>query len=605
VSGRPPTDLDECVDRGLLVADAGVIGFRHELVRIAVEAAVAPGRAAELHRRALAVLGARPPGEVEPARLAHHAQRAGDRAAVLAHARIAAEQAAALGAHRQAANHIRHALAASDAMPPGGRAALLEDLGRQCHLADDLDAALRAWQDAVREWQAAGDDRGRGRALVGLAITALHLASEIPLGEAACDDALDLLARLAPGPEYASACAVRAKLSAMGFRNADAVGWGERLLAVAGDDDTGPAQAYALLAIGIGRALDGDPAGLDLIEHSITLAVRAGDHEQAGLAYFWTQPICVTRRWYQRADDWYARALAFTEDHGQEIWRQWARAFRSRALLDRGRWDEAEVMASEVLRSAGVDDGRKMISSVVLGRLRTRRGDPGPDPVLDRVRTTTVTAEPVVGWMIGATTALAEAATYAGDPARVRAIVTPALARAETQGEPWFTGELAYWLSRTGPLDAPPARAAEPYRLQVSGRYREAADAWRELGCPYETALALADSPEEAHLREALATFDALGAKPMRDATARRLRQLGVRDVPRRPTGAAPHGLTAREQEVLTLLADGLRNTEIAESLFLSTRTVEHHVAAVLRKLGLPNRTEAARYARRNGAARR
>jgi DNA-binding CsgD family transcriptional regulator len=247
-----------------------------------------------------------------------------------------------------------------------------------------------------------------------------------------------------------------------------------------------------------------------------------------------------------------------------------------------------------------------MISMVVLGRLRTRRGDAEPHLMLDQVRATTVEAEPVVGWMIGATPALAEAAAYAGDTEQLRAIVTPALARAETQGEPWLLGELAYWLARADTPAAIPARAAEPYRLQLAGHAQEAADRWRDIGCPYEAALALADSHEEGHLREALAVFDGLGAKPMRDITARRLRQLGIRDVPRRPTGVAgPDGLTAREQEVLALLADGLRNTEIARTLFLSTRTVEHHVAAVLRKLGLPNRTEAARYARRNGVAAR
>jgi len=599
VSARPATDLDECVNRGLLVADGGAVAFRHELVRVAVEAAVAPGRAAELHRAALSLLGSCPPGGVEPARLAHHAQRAGDRAAVLSYTRIAAERAAALGAHREAADHIRRALEVSEPMPPAGRAALLEQLGLEHHLADDLNAALRAWQDAVAGWRTAADPRGQGRALVGLAITALHLASEIALGQAACDDALALLAGL-PGREYASACAVRAKLSAMGFHNADAVAWGERLMA-AGDPAV---EAFALLSIGIGRAQDGDPDGLGLIERSIELALRAGDYDQAGLGYFWAQPVCAIRRWYERAERWYARALRFTEDHGQEIWRQWVRAFRARALLDQGRWDEAEVMASEVLRSANVDDGRKLISMVVLGRLRTRRGDPEPHLLLDQVRVTTDTAEPVVGWMIGATPARAEAAAYVDDTERVRDIVTPALARAERQGEPWLLGELAYWLSRTGAPVPIPTRVAEPYRLQLAGRGREAADRWRDIGCPYEAALALADCHDEEPLREALAVFDQLGAKPMRDITARRLRRLGIRDVPRRPTGMAhPNGLTVREQEVLMLVADGLRNTEIAQTLFLSTRTVEHHVAAVLRKLGLPNRTEAARYARRNGVA--
>ncbi len=102
-------------------------------------------------------------------------------------------------------------------------------------------------------------------------------------------------------------------------------------------------------------------------------------------------------------------------------------------------------------------------------------------------------------------------------------------------------------------------------------------------------------------LREALAAFDRLGARPMRDITARRLRRFGVRDIPRRPSRTAgPDGLSTREQEVLTLLADGLHNAEIADELFLSRRTVEHHVAAVLHKLGVTNRSEAARYARRN-----
>ncbi|MFF5701118.1 ATP-binding protein [Streptomyces sp. NPDC012794] len=601
VSGRAADDLDACVDRGLVAADDGTVAFRHELVRVAVMEAIPPGRAADLHRRALAVLGARPPGEVEPARLADHAERADDRAAVLTYAPLAAERASSLGAHTEAAAHLRHALDVFGGRPDAARAGLLEELGRQCHLADDLDGALRARQEAVEAWREVGDDRRRGGALVGLAITAAHLAREIPLGEKACDEALALLAGQPPGPEYALACAIRGKLSAMAFRNADAVTWGQRLLATAGED-TGPLErALALLSIGIGRAQDGDVAGLGLIAESVRLARQASAHDQAGLGYFWLQLICVTRRWYREAEQWYGEALSFTDDHGQEVWRQWLRAFRSRALLDQGRWDEAEALASEVLRTAGVDDGRRMIAMVVSGRLRARRGDCDPHPLLTRVGSVMVTAEPVVGWIIGSTPALAEAAAYADDLDQVRTVVTPALAAAAAQGEPWLLGELAYWLSRADGPAAVPARAAEPYRLQLSGRPRESAELWQEIGCPYEAALALADTADEGMLREALAAFDRLGARPMRDITARRLRRLGVRDIPRRPTRAAgPDGLSTREQEVLTLLADGLRNAEIADELFLSRRTVEHHVAAVLRKLGMASRSEAARYARRN-----
>ncbi|MCP2199141.1 ATP-binding protein [Lentzea flava] len=592
VSGRPFADLDECADRGLVVAHGGVVSFRHELARVAVEEAIAPGRAARVHRRALDVLGAAPPGEVEPARLANHALLAQDRSALLTHARAAAEQASALGAHTEAAAHLRRALdVCGDSVL---RAELLEGLGRQCHLADDLGNALRWWQDAVAARTSIGDRRGQGTALAGLAITALHLAREVPLGERSIDQAVEVLTSLPPGPEFAFACAVRAKFAAMGFRNDEAIAWGER--ALVGEEPL--VRALAAMSIGIGRAQNGDVRGLDLIGESIRLTRAAGAYDEAGLAYFWAQLICVTRRWYRQADHWYAEAIAYTEDHGQEVWRQWLRAFRARALLDQGRWDDAEALASEVLRSAAVDDGRTMISMVVLATVRARRGDPDSRQLLTHVRPAMVTAEPVVGWLVGATRALAETAWYAGDLGEVRAIVTPALATAAR--EPWHLGALAHLLSRTGSTVVPD-EAAEPYRLHLTGFHEEAALRWRQVGCPYEAALALTDSGDERLLREALAEFDRLGARPMRDATARRLRRHGVRDIPRRSTTTGADGLTAREREVLTLLADGRRNTEIAEELFLSCRTVEHHVASVLRKLRVPDRAEAARYARRNG----
>jgi DNA-binding NarL/FixJ family response regulator len=80
---------------------------------------------------------------------------------------------------------------------------------------------------------------------------------------------------------------------------------------------------------------------------------------------------------------------------------------------------------------------------------------------------------------------------------------------------------------------------------------------------------------------------------------AGRLRELGLRVPagPREATRANPAGLTARQLEVLELLAEGLTNTEIAERLVVSPRTAEHHVAAVLRKLGAATRRDAVRRA--------
>src|SRR5262249_44576336 len=139
--------------------------------------------------------------------------------------------------------------------------------------------------------------------------------------------------------------------------------------------------------------------------------------------------------------------------------------------------------------------------------------------------------------------------------------------------------------------------------LQIAGDWRGAADAWKEIGCPYEQALALLNG-DEAALREALATFERLGAAPAAEIARRKLRRAGARGLSRGPrpkTQANPYGLTARQLEILLLLAEGLHNAEIAERLSTTPKTVEHHITAILAKLNARSRVEAASIAHESG----
>ena len=169
-------------------------------------------------------------------------------------------------------------------------------------------------------------------------------------------------------------------------------------------------------------------------------------------------------------------------------------------------------------------------------------------------------------------------------------------------------GEIGVWLRRAGRLSAPPPGTSEPFASWISGDLVGASVGFRQMGCPYEAAHALAETDEPASLRVALATFRRLGAAPMVGRVTGQLRGLGVRvpspttDKPVVPSKHAS-GLTDREQEVLKLVSAGFTNPQIASSLYISRKTAEHHVSNILMKLGLTTRSEAAAAAIRLGIA--
>ena len=587
--------LDELVSAGLLTADGEDLRFRHELSRRAVESAVPPHRRVAGHRALLDALLARACDD-DDARLAYHAEGAGDAVLVARFATRAARQAGALGAYRESAAQYERALR----FPPDdsrAMAELFDEYADQLALVDRWPQAAEARQRAIELWQSLGDARREGYDHRKLSSVMWRLCRG-PESVAAGERAVELLEPLGDDPELARMYSAHAfqlwpsdpdAASAMLDRAqqmAEAVGQQDVL-----SDVLNNVAAGAFI-----RREDWVPP----MHEALRIALEAGAEGQAGRAYANAYTFYIAQYRFAEGERFYRDGVAYCDDRDIPTFGTCLRGHRAVALLDTARWDEAVVLADRVLATEA-SPVNLLTSQVTLGLIRARRGVPGAFEVLDAA---VAAADGVdeAEWIAAIRLARAEAHWLAGDDdaaaddlAAVRAAVT-FMEYAED-------AQLSVWEQRLLGAASPVSPAPEPWATWLAGDHTAAAAGWDRRGCGYHAAMALHDSDCDDDLRAAITRFEALGADAAVRRTRQRMKELGHRA----PAGARattrqhPLGLTKREDEVLALLCEGLTNEEIAGRLVVSTRTVDHHVSAVLTKLGVGSRGAAAAQARSLG----
>ena len=341
-----------------------------------------------------------------------------------------------------------------------------------------------------------------------------------------------------------------------------------------------------------------------LLRQALAVALDHGAALEAGFAYTNLHEANCARRSYAESGPYYLAGVAYCEENDIGTYLCCLHGVRTTTLERLGRWDEAVSLSEAVLRRVVASPINRMIPMGAVGRIGARRGDPDAWKCLDEsMAAADGTEDPQ--YVVPARLGRAEAYWLMG--ALTAARHEAGLADLAADGtDPWLSGEAAAWLRRTGATREPRRGLAEPYRLQLDGDWRNAVKLWDEMDCPYDAALALLDAPEEAALRRALGICQDLGATATARIVRRTMRKLGIRSIPagqRTASREHPLSLTRREQEVLDLICASRTNAEIAAHLVISAKTVDHHVSAVLAKLGVPTRRAAAEAAARAGVS--
>jgi DNA-binding CsgD family transcriptional regulator/tetratricopeptide (TPR) repeat protein len=586
-----PLVMDELISHGMLIKDGDDLRFRHEIARVAIEAAVPPYRRVRIHTKIMDALLAS--GSDDDARLAFHAEGAGNPELVLMYAPRAARRAAELGARREAAAQYERALHFVPAGDVRTRAELLDDLAKQLSFFEEWEERC---SEAVALWHALGDSRRESDSLLSLAWGSWWLCRGADFRQSA-EAALKLAEPLGPSPQLAWASNTLAFRRMSEGRYRDSLTLVRQVHEMAVQIGLGDVISDCLtLEAQVVRALGED--WTDPMGAALQVALSGGHEFRAYNAFLFLYLLYCADLRNDEAEQIFNDALAYCDLH--DVGKPCLLAERAGVLEKLGRWDECVSTIGAVLDERKVTRANRMQSLSILAKVMARRGQDGYWQYLDEARDSSLGLEERE-WLIFVGLARVEAYWLEDrlDAARAElARIRDASAGLAVPYRRW----LALWTRRlTGvaePVDL------EPFASHVAGDAAHAAELWDRLGYRYEAALALLDTKEEPLLRDSLARLSDLGAEAAARLVRRTMRDLGIRSIPagtRPATKAHPRGLTAREQQILELLSQGQSNEEIAASLFISVRTVEHHVSAILGKLGATRRKDAAEEAHRLG----
>jgi len=592
--------IDEAIEFGILKSEVDFIFFKHELTRIAIEESLSESKRIILNSQLLDILLRQNNIDHFFARIIHHAIKAGNREAIIKYAPRAAKQASQLGAHNQAVKHYISALEFSDQLTLEERLTLLEGISFECFLTGQVQEAIKASEEALKILKNYTSPESEGEIYRRLSRILWYDCQDVK-GEEYLDRAIKIFENLPLSRNLAMAYSNKSQTYAIREEYDIAIEWGNKALELARKLNDKEVEVHALNNIGCCKMLTENESGEQDLLKSLEISIEKDFFEHATRAYVNLGSIHLQQRNLFAADKYFARGLDYGNEKDIYVFSLCMAGHYAKTKLQFGLWEESIDLANYVLKQKSAPPGNTVMPLNVLAVIRARRNDPGALKLINE----TMALAFKMGEMEKIVSVVSAKAEYFWLQNKLDDFtdeLSSIYFKVLRTNNPWAIGEIAYWIWKAGRLQEIPEIISKPYLLQIQGKWKEASELWNGLHCPYEQALALSEG-DEASMKKSIEIFERLGASATVQLIKQKMRESGIKSIPKGPrqtTKANPSGLTKRELEVLKLVSHGLSNSDIARELFISPKTVDHHISAVFSKLNIHSRIEAASYFQSN-----
>jgi ATP/maltotriose-dependent transcriptional regulator MalT len=594
--------VQDCIDSKILIVDKERILFKHELYRRTIESSLSPLARIALNKKILDLLLESFEENQATERIIHHAKNANEYDLVVKYAPMAAKHAASLGAHIEAARLYLTAIEYHQGNDEDILIQFYESYAYECYLTNQAREAIIYTARALDIWKKKNNIEKIGNSMRFLS-RLWWWNGNWNRAESLAKEAIEILDNQPSSKAKAMAYSNLAQLKMLTEKLDECLYWGEKAIVIAKELNDEETLSHALNNVGTVEMTQGSiEKGNELLQQSLAIALKNSYNEHAARAYTNLGCNWVILKNYKEAEKFFEEGIQYCEERDLDAWASYMLSWKATLKLETGHWKEAYSLAESLLKNEAQTPIVRIIVLVVAATIKMRRGE--DDALRQLMDAKAMASESMESQRIlPVLSAMLEYEWITGSIVIDDKILDSGKATIADSETIYGNQEFVFWLSKARKQNLTLKNIKGGYDIDTTASALKTAAFWERAGNPYEEALALFETSDD-NKRKAIAIVQRLGATAVYERMKFEMRRSGIKKIPRgirKTTQSNPEFLTDRELDVLRLLQEGLHNKEIAGRLFISAKTVDHHISAILYKLEVNSRTKAVHEAEKLG----